>query len=496
MSKLQTVYLMNVALYFTTKRIIFQFVQISKNCYDAVKGLHRAPNISIFTLPTQLRMFPKLQHVSGDLLSFQNLVSLKQLQRISSFENENKNALTPIESIHKAFIGRVKQINITYPFPDLIKFKKLEEIRISFDREYLCKKKSGNKVFLIDVNDINEKIRYLRMLKRVVLYDISKDMFKKNIKVFGDIKPTIQLFIHYNNVIDDYLLDELPDNVHIITSAITTLNPKIVCLTNNQTLPINISWDPRLNSTTSLKQLEKAYLPSTISFNFDSNKQLQRKGIDLSTFRNVKIKNLIIQSDCFTISSTCDNLPIEKLTIERSCTSIYLGKTRVKYLVVYSADYISVNSSLETIEFKSGMLTTIKSEKEKKELTIIVNLNKMLTINNITTINFSGHGFVTPVNIDSTTIHSDSVCFAKHVDDNSFLNLQTLTFKNCKCNTQLDFKTFICPRLLHLSFTNCKFQKIYFPNNLQTLVYDNTTAKLYDVQNLPIKLQSMFDENV
>ncbi|KAL7715340.1 hypothetical protein QTN25_007263 [Entamoeba marina] len=492
MSKLQTVYLMNVVLYFTTKRIIFQFVQISKSCYDAVKGLHRAPNINVFTLPTQLRMFPKLQHVSGDLLSFQNIVSLKQLQRISSFENENRNTLTPIESIHEAFIGRVKNINILYPFPDLIKFKKLEEIRISFDREYLRKKQSRDRVFLINANDMNEKMRYLRMLKRIVLYDISRDMFKKNLKVFGDIKPNIQIFIHYNYFVDDCLLDELPDNVHIITSAITTVNPKIVCLINNQTLPVNAYWNPQLDST-SFKQLEKAYLPSTICFSFDTKNKLLRKDVDLSVFRNMEIKNLIIQSNFLSIPPTY-NTPIENLTIEGSCSSINLGKTKVKHLVVYSVDYISINSSLETIEFKSDMFTTIESEIEKKELlTIIINSTKALTIKNVTTINFSGCGVVEPKIIDSTVINSNGVTFKQYQYYGTFQKLLTFTLENCKCNTELNFGTLYCPRLANLSFTNCKFKKIHFPKNIQTLVYENTTAELLNTQNIPNKSLYILD---
>ncbi|KAL7711684.1 hypothetical protein QTN25_010633 [Entamoeba marina] len=399
----------------------------------------------MLSLSTQLRMFPKLQHISGDLLSFQNLVSLKQLQRISSFENENRNILTPIESIHKAFIGRVKQLNITYPFPDLIKFKKLEEIRISFNREYLNKKHSHEKILM-------KKIRYLRMLKRIILYDITKDMFNKNIRVFGDVSPSIQLYIYYEEFIKDSDLDSLPTNIHIITSKNYY----------NKSKDLKASWNPQLDLI-AFKQLEKAYLPTCIQIDYTNTDGEPREVIDLNPFINCGIRTVTINSDFRTLSSPSVNLPIKNLTITGECHELYLGKTNIKHLVVFNAEHIYVNSALETIQCTGNKECIIKYDnpREKECLSIIVNSMLCLTIKNINKLCFTGGGIVKMDSTNAKIIELDNVLIKPPTYYSSCQWVHTLIIKNNRSNSELNLKYILCSDHLNLTISNCKFKKKY-----------------------------------
>ncbi|KAL7715895.1 hypothetical protein QTN25_006592 [Entamoeba marina] len=479
MSQLETVYMMNVVLYFTTKRTIVHFVQINKKCFDAVKGLHRAPHISMLSLSSQLRMFPKLQHVSGDLLSFQNLVSLKQLQRISSFENENRNILTPIESIHKAFIGRIKQINITYPFPDLIKFKKLEEIRISFDREYLSKRHAREKVFLINAKDINEKIRYLKMLKRIILYDVSKEMFKKNLEVFGNIGSSIQIFIYYDDFINDSNVDSLPTNVHIITSKITNINPKVICLMNNQILPVTIKQKPQLDSII-FRFIEKTYYPACISIDCQSD---NNGVVNLSSLGNVNVNKLILKSEFSKLILTPPNSPIETIEIVHSCYELNLINPHLKHLIVSSIRKIQVNQALESIQFKHCQRARVESNSRKECLSIIANANMTLDLRNIRKVCLSGVVNVELSITEITIIESDGIfvsfdtwlCYPKH--------LLKLTIRNVNRTKSLDLSMLVFLKDLYIS--NCCFKSIILGSELETFIYEKSKAEIVNSRFIP-----------
>ncbi|KAL7716685.1 F-box domain-containing protein [Entamoeba marina] len=454
MNQLETVYLMNVVLYFTTKRTIVHFVQINKKCYDDVKGLHRAPNIDMLSLSSQLRMFPKLQHVSGDLLSFQNIVSLKQLQRISSFENENRKALTPIESIHKAFIGRVKHINITYPFPDLVKFKKLEEIRITFNREYLNKKHSHEKVFLINSKDINEKIRYLRMLKRIILYDVSREMFKKNTEIFGDINPSIQIFIYYDDFIEDSYLDLLPTNVRVITTKITTINPKFICLINNQILPVKASWNSRLDSI-AFKFIEKTYYPA-----------------------------FILQSEFKKLIPPPHYSSIETLEIVYDCSELDLKNLQLKHLIVSKINKIKLNSALETLQINGNCSLNIESIERKECLSIIVNASITLIATYVKKICFSGVGMVTLAKCQATSVESNGVFLSCPVWIYN-QNLTSLVMKNVRQPSAFQLTGFKLLKNLHIY--NRRFRKIYLGNDLDSFIFERSNAEIVNSHFIPTK---------
>ncbi|KAL7712111.1 hypothetical protein QTN25_010235 [Entamoeba marina] len=480
MNQLETVYLMNVVLYFTTKRTIVHFVQINKKCYDAVKGLHRAPNINMLSLSSQLRMFPKLQHVSGDLLSFQNIVSLKQLQRISSFENENRNILTPIESIHKAFIGRVKQINILYPFPDLIKFKKLEEIRISFDREYLNKKHSHEKVFLINSKDINEKIRYLRMLKRIILYDISREMFKKNLEVFGDINPSIQIFIYYDDFIEDSYLDLLPTNVRVITTKITTINPKFICLINNQILPVKASWNSRLDSI-AFKFIEKTYYPACINMDYKSD---AGGVLNLSFLGNIDVKKVILQSEFKKLIPPPHYSSIETFEIVYDCSELDLKNLQLKHLIVSKINKIKLNSALETLQINGNCSLNIESIEKKECLSIIVNASITLIATYVKKICFSGVGMVTLAKCQATSVESNGVFLSCPVWIYN-QNLTSLVMKNVRQPSAFQLTGFKLLKNLHIY--NCRFRKIYLGNDLDSFIFEKSNAEIVNSHFIPTK---------
>ncbi|KAL7712572.1 hypothetical protein QTN25_009750 [Entamoeba marina] len=492
MSQLQTVYLMNVVLYFTIKKTILQFVQINKKCYDAVKGLHRAPNVGMLSLSTQLRIFPKLQHVSGDLLLFQNLVSLKQLQRISSFENENKSALTPIESIHKAFIGRVKQINITYPISDLNKFKKIEEIRITFNREYLSKKEKKNKTFIIDADDINKKICYLKMLKRIILYDISESMLKMNINVFKEFNPSIQLFICYDDPIEDSLLNALPNNAYIIAKVFTSLHPKIVCLLNNMVFTINAYWDSAFDSKV-FQFIQKMYYPKIVSIEFSNVDKGIKNCVDLSHFLNYQMEKLIIKSDMKQFISQSPNSSVTRLEILSRCTSIDIQNSNIKHLIISEASRIEINSALEILEIlQSTRYGTSITYNGSKESLLIKTSNISLGIKGINKLKIIGQRSIFFHYIRTHTLQVDNALlqFSGIISSDNF-KITKLKLNNVKQNSNLDLSMLPC--INTLCFSNCKLLKIQLPTNLQNIIWDKTDGEILNIENLNKSIQAQLN---
>ncbi|KAL7716213.1 Leucine-rich repeat containing protein [Entamoeba marina] len=474
MSRLETIYLMNVVLYFTTKRAVVDFVKINKKCYDAVKGLHRAPNITTLSLSTALRMFQKIQHISGDLLSFQSTISLKQLERVKSFENEDPTTLTPIESIHKAFVGRVKRINIQYPFPDLIKFKKLEEIRICLSRDYLPKKQKNRQMVSIDANDFNEKIRYLRMLKRIVFYGVDVNIFEKNFDAITSIHTNAHIYIHSDVLDNNKKAQILPDNITLIVSKINSVTPNIVCIPPQQHYSISMTMPQH-----KIKAFIKDYYPFHVDLVFPVNFRPNLLGFDISFLTDCKVKHLMIHNfpNKLIGLNRLTNLYSLDLFPKQIFKEVYLADVYIHHLSIdhYYIQKVVIPETLETLHLTGiyGNNFSI-SASNKQSLSIISDRRAQLNIQGINSVKINGQGIVYLSKCTAQRVESNNVSL--ELGDRCFSSIQNLTIKNTSTTDDLNLSFYAS--LKTLCIINSKYQLVTLPKSVNNIDFGTTAPNI------------------